>query len=47
MILGTNFDATLGEDLRVSIIAAGLNGPADVVVLAEHLQKQRAVASAP
>lgn len=47
MILGTNFDATLGEDLRVSIIAAGLNGPADVVVLAEHLQKQRALASAP
>ncbi len=47
MILGANFDPALGEDLRVSIIAAGLNGPADVVVLAEHLQKQRAIGGAP
>ncbi|MDQ0456715.1 cell division GTPase FtsZ [Rhizobium paknamense] len=47
MILGANFNPTLGENLRVSVIAAGLNSPADVVVLAEHLQKQRALGGAP
>lgn len=47
MILGANFDPTLGENLRVSIIAAGLNDPADVVVLAEHVQRQRVLVNGP
>ena len=41
MILGANFDETLGENLRVSIIATGLDASADVVVLADHRHRHR------
>ncbi|UJW77111.1 hypothetical protein [Rhizobium sp. SL42] len=43
MILGANLDDTLGNNLRVSIIASGLNAPAEVVVLADHVKRRSAV----
>lgn len=43
IILGANFDESLGDRLKVSIIATGLRRPADVVILAEHAQKHIAI----
>ena len=39
MILGATFDEALGDKLRVSIIATGIRRSAEVVVLAERIQK--------
>lgn len=39
IILGAIYDESLGDRLKVSIIATGLRRPADVVILAEHAHK--------
>lgn len=39
MILGANIDKSLEGELRVSIIAAGLDGYAEVISLADHLRR--------
>jgi cell division protein FtsZ len=40
MVLGASFDQGLGDCLRVSIIASGLNPNGDVVMLADHIQRR-------
>jgi cell division protein FtsZ len=43
MILGASIDENLGRELKVSIIAAGLNGHAEVISLADHRTRRNSV----